>query len=190
MKRNIKQQIRNEILQIQPFDDLENEHIADSTAWIDGTDSIFRVKKPDIPPKHLVSYFVLVDPVQSSVLLGDHIKSQLWLPSGGHVMPDEDPRDTVVRECKEEVGQVAKFLRNNDHPLFITVTDTVGLTAGHTDVSLWYLLKASVHDRINFERREFTDMNWFTFDEILSSHPAIFDPHMHRFTQKLVDFLG
>ena len=38
------------------------------------------------------------------VLLVDHRMAQLWLPNGGHVEPGEHPRDTVVRELKEEIG--------------------------------------------------------------------------------------
>ncbi len=124
------------------------------------------------------------------MLLGDHIKAQLWLPTGGHVELNEHPRQTVVREALEEVNLDATFLKNNDHPFFITVTQTVGLTAGHTDVSLWYLLHGDMHDPLQFDRQEFTDMNWFGFNEILQSHPAIFDPHMQRFTKKLVQYLS
>lgn len=83
----------------------------------------------------------------------------------------------------------AIFLRNRTKPFFITINQTVGLTAGHTDVSLWYLLRGDMHQRLTFDRSEFMDVTWFTFDEILSSHPAIFDKHMQRFTNKLVDYL-
>jgi 8-oxo-dGTP diphosphatase len=189
MKMAIKTQIQDDIRLIQPSDTIEAAHITNALHWIDTAPNIFRIAKPDKPPKHLVSYFVLIDPDHNSVLLGDHIKAQLWLPSGGHVELNEHPRDTVVRECQEELNQQAVFLKNNTQPFFITVTQTVGLTAGHTDVSLWYLLHGSIHDRLNFDRREFTDMSWFTFGEILNSHPAIFDPHMQRFTRKLQQYL-
>jgi 8-oxo-dGTP pyrophosphatase MutT (NUDIX family) len=190
MKPDIVAQIKSDIQNIAPFDKTEVAHIADALAWIDSAPNIFRIAKPDKPPKHLVSYFVLIDPEHKSLLLGDHIKAQLWLPSGGHVEFNEPPRTTVVRECQEELGQDAVFLKGNDRPFFVTVTQTVGLTAGHTDVSLWYLLRGNKHDTLHFDRREFTDMNWFTFDEILASHPAIFDPHMQRFTHKLKTYLA
>lgn len=102
----------------------------------------------------------------------------------------EDPKETVIREAREELGQEAVFLRSNDKPFFATVTQTVGLTAGHTDVSLWYLLRGNIHDHLSFDRGEFTDVAWFTYDEILESSPVIFDPHMQRFTQKLMQYLG
>ena len=189
MEVAIRTQILNAVEAIRPFDTAEKNHIADTVAWIQSGAPIFRVAKPDKQPKHLVSYFVLIDPEHQSPLLGDHIKAQLWLPSGGHVEPNEHPKATVIREAVEEIGQQAVWLKGNDQPFFMSSGQTVGLTPGHTDVSLWYLLRGNVHDRLTFERREFNDMTWFTFAEILDSHPAIFDPHMQRFTKKLVQYL-
>lgn len=185
----IRAQIADEIKTIHAFDELESEHIRDALDWIERSVNIFRIEKPDKPPKHLVSYFVLVDPEHRSVLLGDHINAQLWLPSGGHVKFNEHPRQTVIRECREELRQEAIFLRGQRQPLFLTQTQTVGLTPGHTDVSLWYLLLGNVHDELLFDRSEFADMAWFTLDEILASQPSIFDPHMQRFAMKLNQYL-
>lgn len=191
MNRN--KQAQNQVLKlvqnITAYDDVERTHIADALGWIESGINIYRIEKPDKPPKHLVSYFVLVDPEHESILLADHVKAQLWLPSGGHVELGEDPKETVLRESQEELNKEATFLRNNENPFFITVTRTVGLTAVHTDVSLWYLLRGDIHDRVNFDRREFNDVEWFTFDEILDSNPTIFDPHMQRFTRKLKEYL-
>jgi 8-oxo-dGTP pyrophosphatase MutT (NUDIX family) len=62
------------------------------------------------------------------VLLGDHVKSGLWLPSGGHVEHGEDPRDTVDREAFEELGIRARFhdRLGAGRPFFLTVTPTLG----------------------------------------------------------------
>jgi len=182
--------IRKDIQLIQPLDSLESAQISDTLLWLDSGVPIFRITPPADPPRHLVAYFVVVDPDHQSLLLGDHIKAQLWLPTGGHVEQGEHPRATVVREMQEELGQQAIFLRGNNRPFFLTTRETVGLTAGHTDVSMWYLLRGGMHQRLQFDRCEFTDMAWFSFDEILASHPAIFDTHMQRFTRKLQSYLG
>ena len=185
----VKQAIYDEAAAIVPLDDLEREQIADALHWISSGINIFRIESPDKPPKHLVAYFVVVDVDHRSILLGDHIKAQLWLPSGGHVGLNELPADTVRREIEEELFIKAVFLKGSEAPFFLTSVTTVGLTPGHTDVSLWYLLKGSIHDKLRFDRAEYNDMSWFTFDEILSSHPSIFDPHLQRFARKLNDFV-
>lgn len=38
------------------------------------------------------------------VLLRKHEKYKIWLVPGGHIQPDEDPNEAVIREAKEEVG--------------------------------------------------------------------------------------
>ena len=73
------------------------------------------------------------------ILLVDHKNADLWLPTGGHVEPGEDPRATVVRELHEELGLTAT-IDEVGPPRMVTVTTTVGRTPGHTDVSLWYVV--------------------------------------------------
>lgn len=177
---SIRGHIYHIISNIIPYDDLEQEHINDTRRWIESGAPIFRVQKPDVPNKHLVSYFVLFDEVHQKILLVDHKKALLWLPSGGHVEIDEDPKTTARRECLEELNVTADFW--SPHPLFITSTLTVGLTAGHTDVSLWYVLKGDSHKAYEFDTEEFHDVRWFHLDEVPHSKS---DPHMERFIQKL-----
>ncbi len=171
---------------IEPFDDLERQHQSDVIAWIKSGAPIFRVAKPDKPPRHLVSYFVLVDLAESSMLLVDHRNAELLLPTGGHIEPNEDPRATVEREAIEELGIPAKFTTPvGNKPIFITSTATVGRTAGHTDVSLWYVLEGSKTDKLDYDEREFAGMRWLTFDEVLAIDQTKLDPQMHRFVRKL-----
>ncbi|QIS02738.1 hypothetical protein F5X71_10760 [Nocardia brasiliensis] len=47
---------------IVPFDETEREHIDQTLSWPASTDDVLRRVKPDTPPRHLVSYVVLVDP--------------------------------------------------------------------------------------------------------------------------------
>ena len=75
----MKTQIRAEIELIQPLDGLESDHLARTLKWLDSGVEICRLEKPDNPPKHLVSYFLLVD--GDYVLLVDHINAGLWLPT-------------------------------------------------------------------------------------------------------------
>ena len=176
--------IRNEIHRlvsaIEPFDDEEANHIEFVKKWIESGAEIFRIEKPAIPNIHLVSYFVLVDQNENKVLLTDHKKSGLWLPAGGHVEPNEHPQETVKREIVEELGIEAEFLLLN--PFFLTLAKTVGSTAGHTDISLWYLVKGKASDSLEYDEREFNQIEWFSPHDIPYSRT---DPHMSRFMQKL-----
>jgi 8-oxo-dGTP diphosphatase len=170
--------IRAEIAAIQPFDDVERAHLHDALAWVDSGAQLCRIQKPAIPPKHLVSYFVLVD--DGHVLLVDHKNAQLWLPSGGHVEPGEHPRATVIRELREELG--LETGAPPERPLMLTVSQTVGVTAGHTDVSLWYVINADRRLPIEFDADEFHAIRWFRFSDAPLSRC---DPHMSRFLRKL-----
>lgn len=170
--------IREEVASIEPFDALERAHIDDAMAWIDSGSGLCRIQKPATPAKHLVSYFVLVD--DDHVLLVDHKNAKLWLPSGGHVEPGEHPRATVARELLEELG-----LELSDPvvaPLMLTCSQTVGISAGHTDVSLWYVIDANRLVPLRFDRDEFNSVQWFRFSEAPVSRS---DPHLGRFFSKL-----
>ncbi len=41
---------------------------------------------------------------QDTVLLIEHAKLKWWMPPGGHIDPDEDPVQAVLREVREETG--------------------------------------------------------------------------------------
>jgi 8-oxo-dGTP diphosphatase len=180
MRQDIRNTISTIVSGITPYDDLETNHIADTLSWIDSGDPIFRITKPDVPNKHLVSYFILFDENASKILLVDHKNAQLWLPSGGHMEENEHPQETVTRECLEELSIPADFW--STQPLFLTSTVTTGLMAGHTDVSLWYVLKGNHKSDYCFDKTEFNGIRWFDFDDI--PYPRT-DPHMHRFLKKL-----
>ena len=170
---------------IEAVDLAESEHRADALAWLASTDDVFRRVKPSTPGKHLVSYVVMVDPIDRSIFLVDHINAGLWLPSGGHVEPDENPTETARREAVEELGVTPDFSLAGERPLFVTVTNTVGIDHGHTDVSLWYAFAAGQDTSVTPDPREFKDARWWTADEIDSTPDGRFDPHFRRFTAKL-----
>jgi 8-oxo-dGTP diphosphatase len=174
---------------IRPSDAQEAYEREDTLESIASGVQIFRTAKPDVPRRHLVSYFALVDPEAASVLLVDHRNARLWLPTGGHVEPDEDPALTVKREAREELGIEAVLQPGlSSNPLFVTKTSTVGQDRGHVDVSLWYVLEGQVGQALQPDPGEFAATEWWPFAAVATNERT--DPQLPRFITKLTAELG
>jgi hypothetical protein len=105
-----------------------------------------------------------------------------WWPRGA---------EAALREAREELGVVASFLPEiGAHPLMVSQTTTVGVSAGHADVCLGYLVEGDAETALEGDVREFAGFRWWTFDEVLAADAAILDPHLQRFAAKLVDRLA
>src|SRR5689334_13529005 len=148
------------ITALTPYDDLAAAHRADALAWLAGTDDVYRRVKPATPPKHLVSYVVPTDPATGDVLLVDHRNAMLWLPP--------------ARELEEELGCTGVAAE----PVFLTVTETVGVDAGHTDVSLWFPAVVGRDEPLRVDEREFAGVRWWSRAELAAADPARFEPHL------------
>ncbi|WP_326549289.1 NUDIX hydrolase [Micromonospora sp. NBC_01813] len=170
---------------IAPADDLERRHRSQTLRWLESTDDVFRRVKPATPAQHLVSYVVPVDPATGDILLVDHINAGLWLPPGGHVEPDEHPEHTAAREAAEELGVAADAADLAGQPAFVTVTRTVGIDSGHTDVSLWFVLHLDRERQLTVDETEFRAARWWSRAELSAADPTGFDPHFTRFVAKI-----
>ncbi|WP_433315450.1 NUDIX hydrolase [Micromonospora chersina] len=183
----MRDEIRALVEALTPGDELEARHRATALAWLAGTGDIFRREKPRTPSPHLVAYFLLRDEADGAVLLVDHRKAGMWLPSGGHVEPGEDPAQTVRREMVEELGVPAVFVPVlGERPAFLTVTETVGPPEErHTDVSLWYVLTGSRDQKLIPDPAEFRGVRWWTPAEVAAARPGTVEPHLGRMLAKL-----
>ena len=128
---------------LSSLDTLEDAHITDTLRWLKSTDDVFRRAKPATPPRHLVSYAAVLDPRTFDVLLVDHLNARLFVPPGGQVEPDEHPAAAARRECREKLGIDSPIALGAGNPTLLTVTTTIGRDAGHTDVSLWFIIVGS-----------------------------------------------
>lgn len=187
-RRGLVGEVRRLVEDIEPVDFVERGHREEAISWLGTATDVFRrTSNPVAPVRHLVSYFLLIDEEESSILLGDHIKSGLWLPSGGHVEPGEHPVATVRRECLEELGVDATFLpRVGERPLFITITDTVGPADVHNDVSLWFCLSGTRSMKLLPDPGEYVSVRWWRYDEVHDAEPGLLDPGMGRMLGKLI----
>ena len=176
---------------VEPCDEREAADQADILGWIASGQQLFRTAAPATPPKHLVVYFIPVDTANGCLLLGDHRKSGLWLPPGGHVEAGEDPHQAVIRETREELGIAAEFhpAFGGGKPFFLTVTPTNSADS-HLDVDLWFVLRAERDAPLLPDPREFNGVRWFGLDEQRDWPAGTYDPEMHRFAGKLRSAIG
>lgn len=165
---------------IAPLDSLEKKHQESTLLWIQSDAPLFRIQKPAIPTKHLVSYCNVFDPKENKLLLTHHKLSGLWIPPGGHVDDNEAPIEAAKRELEEELHVELPLLTQD--PIFITVSETVGSIETHTDVSLWFVFLGDSQKPLDFDEREFHSVKWYPLDE-LPIQPI--DPHLERFKKKL-----
>jgi 8-oxo-dGTP diphosphatase len=174
---------------VRPVDTLEAADQADILEWIGSGQPLFRTASPATPPKHLVVYFVPLDAADRCVLLGDHVKSGLWLPPGGHVEDGEEPRRAVEREAMEELGLQASFHPGigAELPFFLTVTPTLPTPTGpsHVDISMWFVLACDRAAELRPDPSEFRSVEWLGIDERTRWPTDRFDPQMGRFIGKL-----
>jgi len=182
--------LRTLVAAITPTDVVEAEHREHVLAWIGSEAPLYRVRRPDVPPMHLVSYFVPVDPDSGEVLLVEHRNAGLLLPPGGHCEQGELPWDTVVREFAEELHAPAfPHSTFGTAPAMVTVTrtrDRHGRGDQHVDVSLWHVLHVDRGQVTNFDAEEFTGIGWYAPAAVLRMPQADLDPHMHRFVTKFL----
>jgi 8-oxo-dGTP pyrophosphatase MutT (NUDIX family) len=172
-----------------PVDETEREHRDLVLDWLRGDQPIYRTA-PDVPDRHLVSYFVVLDPAYRELLLVAHRKAGRWLPTGGHLHENEHPWRTVERECAEELRLVATPIDElGRRPLFLTANRTRGARP-HTDVSLWFVITAGKDSVSWFDESEFGGVRWFTPAAVRAEPIEHLDRHMHRFIDKLDRTVG
>jgi len=176
--------MRHKILQIieeiTPLDEMERSHQTFVKEWVATGARLFRERKPQTPKIHLVSYFVPFDEKEEKFLLVDHKKAHLWLPPGGHVDPQEHPKETARREMEEELFTPAEFYQED--PLLLTVSETEDNIDSHIDVSLWYVVKGDSSKEYRYDTREFHKIRWFSRCDV----PEEREPHLDRFFDKLL----
>ena len=63
--------------------------------------------------RHFTSTVFVV--FENKIALHWHEKVNMWLPPGGHVDNNEDPIQTAIRECKEEMGIDISIFSNSKY---------------------------------------------------------------------------
>lgn len=137
-----------------------------------------RLTREENPVSHFCVYFGAYDPDSQKVFIGHHRKSGLWLFNGGHMDPNESPRDAVLREAKEEWG-IALHPDTIPSPELVTLTEIEHpeqiICEWHYD--LWFFLPfvfSQFHPDDALMLTEFMQSGWKSFEEAdrLLTNPA------------------
>ncbi len=92
-----------------------------------------------------------------------HKRLGQWMPPGGHIEPDEDPVQAVLREIREETGILAEVLPSHGThgfsypdqlppPYTILVEDIPGPGEPHKHIDMIYFCRpvdGAEHDRVD-----------------------------------------
>jgi 8-oxo-dGTP diphosphatase len=108
-------------------------------------------------------------------------KHQLWMPPGGHVEPNENPFEAVLREVLEETGidassyfpKVTRYDKDRvEVPLPARIVE-VHLTHGgveHYHVDCMYLAKVSTELPVKHDDTESSSIGWFSLPDLSELH--------------------
>jgi 8-oxo-dGTP pyrophosphatase MutT (NUDIX family) len=101
--------------------------------------------------RHFTATGFVVD--GSRTLLHWHKRLQQWMPPGGHIEPDEDPVEAVLREIEEETGLITEVIAARQAEAFeypqqlpapytILVEDIPGPEEPHKHIDMIYFCRA------------------------------------------------
>lgn len=113
---------------------------------------------------------------ENRVLLHMHKKHQSLFPVGGHMLPDELPHETAIREAYEESGlKVNLFneqqdlgmtrVRQLNNPQY-TLLENIGKEVENID---FIYFATAESDQVSPQKGESKDLYWMSREEILQS---------------------
>jgi 8-oxo-dGTP pyrophosphatase MutT (NUDIX family) len=131
--------------------------------------------------KHFCSsVIILSDSEPAKALLVYHRKFDGWQEPGGHMLPDENPVETAIREVKEETGlDVSPYFDSGTslderativpRPAYIAEEhiDPYGKDPEHYHTDLIYSIRVP-EQPVKSESRKKHDIGWFTKEQIVS----------------------
>lgn len=104
-------------------------------------------------------------------LMIKHKKLNKWLPTGGHIKPNEIPDEAAVREVKEETGLEVE-LYSERFPETQGLARPYGIQINiiekglHEHLDLIYLAFVSKSEVLTLNIKETDGINWFSIEQI------------------------
>ncbi len=113
---------------------------------------------------HFCSMIAPVHTLSRSIFLTDHIKGKTWMVPGGHIDKGENPKETALRECREEIQYECK---EDECTLFnVSISPINSEPRGCiTHFDFWYIVEMTEKIDLHFDKREFSDAGWYSYDE-------------------------
>ena len=104
-----------------------------------------------------------------------HKRLQQWMPPGGHIEPNEDPIQAVLREVHEETGIVAEVIAPGEAlefdypeqlpaPYTILLEEIPGPDEPHKHIDLIYFCRPV--DGATHEKRDDPTLRWVSEEEL------------------------
>lgn len=122
--------------------------------------------KEENPAVHFGCFFLPISSATKSIYLGHHIKANLWIPPGGHITKNENPKDTVKREFYEELqyqlGKEKVEIFDLSTRKINNLNDTCRL---HYEI--WYAVYFGDRIDFRFDKNEFYNACWFSINDAL-----------------------
>ena len=128
--------------------------------------------------RHFTATAFVVD--GDRTLLHWHKRLEQWMPPGGHIEPDEDPVQAVLREVREETGLAAEIIPSSpalpfDYPeqlpapYTILVEDIPGPGEPHQHIDLIYFCRPV--DGARHNAIDDPTLRWVTESELRANGP-------------------
>ncbi|HLU45607.1 MAG TPA: NUDIX domain-containing protein [Natronosporangium sp.] len=136
--------------------------------------------------RHFTASAIVFDQ-QGQVLLIHHHKLGMWLYPGGHIDPNEDPAQAVVREVREETGVAVELVSAGTpftHPAVVTHPVPFAIlelpvphdpaVGPHHHIDLVYVCRA-ISRELTPRPGEIRDCRWVPVEEVATYHVP---PHL------------
>ncbi len=181
--------LRDEVAAFQPDCPQEEKDKNEILWWLD---SGLDVYNRTCTKAHLTASAWIVSPDKEMVLMAYHKLYDSWAWLGGHCDGEKDPKQTALKEVREESG-LANVALLSDKILSLEVLTVDGhekngsYVSSHLHLNLTYLAEADPAEPVRAKEDENTAVRWFLRDEAVkaSSEPWFRERIYSKLNRKL-----
>ncbi len=159
MPPNQAQIVKEELDKLQSRSYINNKLFIKFNNRIKAGNNLTKISNPG---SHFCAFMVPYDQKSKMIFIGHHIKADEWIPPGGHLELGETPKQTVVREFKEELDSVITSKSIHFFDINITlISNRISTCKTHFD--LWHVVMVKKQNFV-YDKGEFYDASWFSIE--------------------------